>query len=278
MILSVNGLAYHTVVHALEAASNWTPQRRFASAIAHSINGHLPYERYNAAGRSRKKANTGTGEIERMVQEWLATDLNPAVQSMRSVNKTSKALRAYNAYNASANLAVRTNAAFDPALSKTSALIAKRDVLSVQVDPETCRVGTISALNTLMDIVAFNEREKLAPKIYSLSDIAIHLGVSHSASADVALIFEQEGYVPVGEVARMIGCHQRTLERRLREEGLTAETIRMATRLIRATKRLRSSDSLTAIAMEVGFSDQAQMTRAFRSSCGMTPSLIRLTT
>jgi AraC-like DNA-binding protein len=76
----------------------------------------------------------------------------------------------------------------------------------------------------------------------------------------------------------MIGCHQRTLERRLREEGLTAETIRMATRLIRATKRLRSSDSLTAIAMEVGFSDQAQMTRAFRFSCGMTPSLLRLTT
>jgi len=87
-----------------------------------------------------------------------------------------------------------------------------------------------------------------------------------------------EGYISVSEVARKIGCHQRTLERRLQKEGLTAETIRTATRLNRATKRLRSDDSLTVIAIEEGFSDQAQMSRAFRKSCGMTPSSLRMST
>ena len=274
--MSANGMAYHTVVHALEAAPGWTSQRRFASAVAHSINGHLPYQRYHAAGRARRKANAREGVVERLVNDWLLVDLNPAVQLVRSVNRPALAVSLYNAYNASANLAVRTNAAiFSSPSGEPSAVIAKRVLLSSQIDPELCRIGTISILNAIMEIVARNEHERLVPKIYCLSDIAIHLGVERSAGAEVAHVFEAEGYIPVGEVARRIGCHQRTLERWLREEGLTAEAIRMSTRLIRATKRLRNSESLTAIALEEGFSDQAQMTRAFRSSCGMTPSTLR---
>ena len=269
-------LAYHTVVHALEASSGWTAQSRFAATVAHAINGHLPYARYNEAGRTRIKSRSGSGVIERLVQDWLSTDLNPVVQIFRSQTQTAKALHCYNAYNASANLAVRTTATTLVRSGGPTPIIYKRERLSAHEDPEPCRLGTFFVLSAVMDIVARVEKNQAAPKIFNLPDIAIALGVTRSASADVATVFDMEGYVPVGEAARRIGCHQRTMERRLREEGLTAEAIRTATRLIRATKRIRSCDSLTTIALEEGFSDQAQMTRAFRLSGGMAPSLLRM--
>ena len=89
------------------------------------------------------------------------------------------------------------------------------------------------------------------------------------------MVFEAMGHVAVGEVARRLGCHQRTLERRLRQQGLTAEALRLASRLINATRRLGSEESLTTIAIDEGFSDLSHMTRAFRRSCGMAPSLCR---
>lgn len=274
--MSDNNLAYHTVVHALEASYGWTAQSRFAATVAHAINGHLPYARYHAAGRARIKARSGSGVIERLVQDWLSTDLNPVVQIFRSQTQTAKALHCYNAYNASANLAVRTTAMSSERSVRPAPIIHRREVLSAHEDPEPCRHGTLFVLSTVMDMVARNEKEQLAPKILGLPDIARHLGVKRSASADVATVFDIEGYITVGEAARRIGCHQRTMERRLREEGVTAEAIRTATRLIRATRRLRSRDSLTTIALEEGFADQAQMSRAFRLSGGMAPSLLRM--
>lgn len=56
--------------------------------------------------------------------------------------------------------------------------------------------------------------------------------------------------MPIAELARKLGCHQRSLERKLKAEGLTAESLRQAVRMIRATDRLGSSDSLTTIAIE----------------------------
>lgn len=68
---------------------------------------------------------------------------------------------------------------------------------------------------------------------------------------------------------------QRSLERKLRAEGLTAEALRQAVRMVRATDRLGSDDSLTTIAIEEGFSDLSHMTRSFKTSAGMQPSLLR---
>jgi AraC-like DNA-binding protein len=128
----------------------------------------------------------------------------------------------------------------------------------------------------MTDFIGGNQASGVREKIYNISDTASILGVERSAGAEVAAIFEAEGNISIKDVASQIGCHQRTLERRLREEKLTAELIRMASRIIRATRRLRSTDSLIAIATEEGFSDQAHMTRAFRASCGMTPRMLRL--
>ena len=272
----MSGLAYHLVVNAMEGRAGWTPIARFSSAVARSINGHLPYHRYHTAGRARKQEGIGLGVIERLTRDWLATDLNPAVQLVRSLRQPSNALRAYNTYNASAQLGVRTNvAALRPDNAGNSPIVAKRDLLATVDDPEQCRLGTIIVADSLFGMVQRNAKARLAPEPFSLLDIARYLGVESSAAAEVAWVFGSKGHIPIALVAQELGCHQRTLERRLREEGLTAESLRQSSRLIRVMGRLRSMESLTNIAIDEGFSDQAHMTRAFQTSCGMPPSVIR---
>ena len=266
-----DGVAYHLVVNALEGRAGWTPMSRFAAVVAHALDGHLPHHRYRSAGRARKRDGASEGQVERAVEEWLAADLNPAIHFMRSMTALPSAFACYNAYNEAVQLGVRTRAA-----PQAGAGIAVRRVMrGAFEDVEPCRMATLAVLNAQMGAIGLNGAAGRAPKPKSLSGVAELLGVAGSAAADAALAFESEGHISVGELAARLGCHPRTLQRRLREEGLTAEGLRLAWRMVAATDRLWSAASLTEIAFEMGFSDLAHMTRAFRSSCGMAPSQLR---
>jgi AraC-like DNA-binding protein len=270
-----DGVAYHVVVNALEGRAGWTPMSRFASAVRHAVAGHVPYRRYWEAGRARKREGAGEGEIERAVGEWLASDLNPAIHFMRGMRKSSSALSFYNAYNESAHLGVKTSAAPSPHGADSTRIVVSREKRGEFEDLEPCRLGTIAVLTVQIASARAAEAAGRAPKPESLSGVAELLGVAGSAAAEAALVFEAEGHLSIVELAARLGCHQRTLERRLRKEGITAEGLRLAWRMVAATDRLRSAASLTEIAFEMGFSDLAHMTRAFRSSCGMAPSQLR---
>ena len=102
----------------------------------------------------------------------------------------------------------------------------------------------------LLAAVERNARIGAPARQPSLSAMADMLGARGSAAAASCLAFEAEGVMPIAELARKLGCHQRSLERKLKAEGLTAESLRQAVRMIRATDRLGSSDSLTTIAIE----------------------------
>ena len=283
-----NSLAYHVVVNALEGKAGWTPMNRFVSAVSHVISGHLPYQRYHAAGRARTAEGAGAGVVERMVNDFLATDVNPGYLLLSSFQREADVLVAFNAYNQSAKLGVQTSlgaSGYARRLNSGSrnssrnadgngngadgALMAHGD------DPDSCRQGTLAIVQTMMTTTRLNARLPDGAERRSLTTTANILGIEASAAAEVALVFESEGHLPIAGVARKLGCHQRTLERRLREASITAEALRQASRLIRATHRLSSRDSLTMIACDEGFSDLAHMTRAFQSSSGMPPSLIR---
>lgn len=269
-------LAYHLVVNALEARTGWTPIARFASAVSCVINGHAPYERYFAAGRARTAEGMGSQSIERLVLDWMSTDINPSVQTMRMLTNPSNAIRAYNSYNASARLAVRTSVLeLEDLAAPTQSVRPKRELFTDLEDPELCRTGSLTVLDALLSIVKDNARQRKAHGLISLSAMATRLGVEFSAAAEIATVFEVKGQTSVADAAQILGCHPRTLQRRLRDEGTTAETVRQAVRLTSALNKLGSMDSLTTIAHEAGFSDSAHMSRSFQASCGMPPSLLR---
>lgn len=265
--------AYHTVVHALEARRGWTEDRRFAVAVQHAIHGHLAYSRYHAAGRQRAREGIGEEGVGRLVDDFLETDINPAISIISGLRHPASALMAYNAYNAAANLGVRTSVTLaNPSLRGVGSLAASRAMVADSDDPQPCRTATLSVMSSVLEHVQSRGQRMYRPT--SLSRLAEFLGRGHGVAADVSRAIEDDWLAPVADLPRKLGCQKRTMERRLKEVGLTAQSLRQADRMLRATAGLFSGDSATAIALDCGFSDMAHMSRSFRAACGMTPSML----
>lgn len=84
------------------------------------------------------------------------------------------------------------------------------------------------------------------------------------------------GMADLGEVARALGQHPRTLQRRLQAEGSVFEELRDAARKDWARQLLEQPGlSLAQAAQLLGYSDQAVLTRACQRWFGCTPRQLR---
>ncbi len=269
-------LAYHLVVSAMEARAGVTPVQRLVATIQSVVHGHLDYNRYVAAGEHRARQGAGAESIARDLREFFQTDLNPAVRGAHGLTSPAAVAFAYNSYNQSAQIAVKTEISLSSgAGTHGSGVSTRRTLVQSTVDLELCRVATVLVFDELRGQAASNRSARHPLGMKRLGDVAGILGIEASPVAQLAALFEAQGFMPIGEAARALGCHQRTLERHLKKEGTTAEGIRMAARILRAHQRFSGPESLTTIAHDEGFSDLAHMTRTFRASCGMTPTLLR---
>jgi AraC-like DNA-binding protein len=268
-------LAYHAVTHALEAKGGWTPTRRFATSISHALSGHLPYQRHYEAGFTCTREGRGEDAIERLVREQLVLDLNPITVATRSVSQPERVVQAFNSYNEAVNLGARMRIRSAVADHRDHSSVAERLPIAVQDDPAPCQYATYLVFDWLMRQVLINARAQVIPPLARMSEVARYLGLEHSIVREASLALEEQGGIPIPQLARELGCHQRTMERRLREDGLTAEMLRQVARLLRAIEGIRADDNLAMVAADAGFSDQAHMTRVFRASCGMPPSFFK---
>ena len=92
----------------------------------------------------------------------------------------------------------------------------------------------------------------------------------------LALHVSPDGPPRIESVARAARCSARTLQRRLREAGLTFSGLLEEVRLEIAARMLEDSKKkVRDIALDLGYSDQANFTRAFRRWAGVTPSAYR---
>lgn len=112
-------------------------------------------------------------------------------------------------------------------------------------------------------------------KIQSLSEAACFLHLEKSVIHKALIVLEANSHLAVPEIANQLACTARTMERHLRDEGTSAETLRSAVRLLKANAQLRTGEHLSTIALEQGFSDQAHMNKVFLRSCGLTPRALQ---
>jgi len=78
------------------------------------------------------------------------------------------------------------------------------------------------------------------------------------------------------EVARALGLHERTLQRRLKEEGAVFENIKDGVRRARAEEYLRQRQlPLSQVAELLGYSEPAALSRSCRRWFGDTPKAVR---
>lgn len=92
------------------------------------------------------------------------------------------------------------------------------------------------------------------------------------------MVREAQGGIPqLGDLARTLNRSSRTLDRYLKQEGTGFRTLALEQRMLKAHKLLMADEfSVTEIALELGYQDASNFTRAFRKHFGASPSATRL--
>jgi AraC-like DNA-binding protein len=92
----------------------------------------------------------------------------------------------------------------------------------------------------------------------------------------VIATYMRNDMVGIEHISSIVGLGSRTLQRRLQERGMEYSEIVAATRLSLARRLLDDrAIAVTDIAQELGYSDAANFTRAFRKWTGLAPSVYR---
>ncbi len=108
----------------------------------------------------------------------------------------------------------------------------------------------------------------------------VRLGASDTRRAVERIIRSSlpEGPVTLPQAAGILGQSARTIQRRLADDGTDYETLVDDCRKVKARELLaRPGASVTAVAMELGYSDAAHFNRAFRRWEGESPQDFRRT-
>jgi AraC-like DNA-binding protein len=268
------GLSFHIAPRALNLDRAFSPRHLFADSVRHVIDGHVASDPYYRIATNSTAVALNESALERRMRELFALDLNPLICMTRQLGSELALFRAWNTYQKHVSLAVRT---VIHGTSNESFRVDRRQIFYA-IDPPAARSAGLCAIDILRGAARSNrERGHVAddPAKWRLSRIAADLGLQHTVVFEAALYFEEDHGLNVTQLCRTLGCHKRTLERHFKDFGLTAENLKMASALAGATNSLWGTSSLTEIAFEHGFSDQAHMTRAFRHACGMPPSVLR---
>lgn len=269
-----SGLSFHIAPRALNLERDFAPSILFADSVRHVIDGHVgadPYYRISttSAARALKPA-----ALEQRMRALFALDLNPLICMTRQLNSELALFRAWNTYQQHVSLSVRT---IIHGHTNEQFTIARRQV-AYDIDPPAAREAALCAIDILKG-AAGCRRQRLAAgddsAQQSLSAMAFALGLQRTVVFEAARCFEEMGTLNVTGLSRALGCKRRSLERYFKAVGLTPVELKMACALVGATKSLWGNSTLTEIAVEHGFSDQAHMTRAFRRACGLPPSVLR---
>ena len=94
--------------------------------------------------------------------------------------------------------------------------------------------------------------------------------------AFLATTLSPDGPPRLEAVARAARCSVRTIQRRLQDAGLTFTRVLDEVRLESAAQLLQQADvRVVDVAIDLGYSDQANFNRAFRRWAGVSPTQFR---
>lgn len=269
-----SGLAFHIAARALNLERDFSPRNLFADSVRHVVDGHVAGDRYYRIATQPGAMALGESALERRMRELFALDLNPLICMTRQLDSELALFKAWNTYQRHVSLAVQTVIRGNP----NGRFGVDRRQVAYAVDPSAARSAGLCAI----DILSGAARDRRRPggsagaqAAACLSGIAAGLGLQHTVVFEAAVFFEENRSHNVAQLCRALGCQRRTVERHFKDFGLTALELKMASALAGATASLWGAGTLTEIAFEHGFSDQAHMTRAFRRACGLPPSVLR---
>ena len=113
----------------------------------------------------------------------------------------------------------------------------------------------------------------LADRISKEPATPLHLPAPQDAVAqEVAAAVAADPARPLDEHVQLVGASRRTIERRFRDEtGMSLGRWRRRCRILAAVAHLAEGDSVTHVAMRVGYSSPSSFVAAFRSELDQPP-------
>lgn len=273
----MEGSVYHLLVGVMSGDTLRDPGQRFASVAASCVQGHTGFDAFMAACCSRYGRSHSPASLEADMQELLHTDLNPTTQTVRHLLHAENVVFGYSIYRTLPLLHPGFTSEIHRWMRQHSHLRAASGSGAVQdktlADVDQPAHARQAASDLLTQIVV---TRPTTGRPTTLTDVAKHLGVAHRAAVQVAGVLEAGCAADLPATARLLGTSQRTLQRRLKEEHTSFETLRSATRLTSAMHALRSGQNLTAVAHQVGYTDSAHFSNCFKQACGMPPTVAKL--
>lgn len=160
-----------------------------------------------------------------------------------------------------------------------------RERFVIDGDRITCS-GAMAAFDLVLHLIAQHHGHLLALEVAQLfmTQEAARSSVTSPRPAgrmvDRAVFLMQENLedpLAIAEIARQVGCTQRTLERHMQSElSARPQTVYRRLRLNLARKLVTSSGLAVAeIALRCGYENPSALTRAFKSEFGETPRDLR---
>lgn len=276
-------MSYHLALRSLLTARRAIGENRFADCVRHSLMGdvsaaHLRREFHQSAHQEL----TVTSITDRL-GELLAVDLNPVGQVMR-LSRTERAYHGvWDAYNQRGNVVARvaygTGGRSPASHAPTSDSFHRRrsacrteermhehllesyqSVLSVRL------TGNIRSSHRWLDHVA-DARVSAVARILGAGQLVVEL----------CQYFEMFPHAKVQDACLRLGAHPRTVERRMREMGITAVMLKRACMLASATHDiLWTQRDFDDIAKRCGYTDGAHLCKTVSMATGgITPSMCR---
>jgi len=161
----------------------------------------------------------------------------------------------------------------------------RRERYVLDDDRVTCS-GAMAAFDLTMHLIADSHGEMLAIEVAQLF-MTRETSWSFSAGTRVggkavsrAISFMQEHLeypLPIADIAKYVGCSQKTLETRMRTElNASPQSVYVRFRLNLARKLVVETDqTISEIAARSGYENASAMTRAFKATFGVTPRNLR---
>lgn len=162
---------------------------------------------------------------------------------------------------------------------------ARRERFVIDGNRITCS-GAMAAFDLTLHLISEGHGEMLAIEV---AQLFMTIGSAHAHSlnfrvgtktSDKAISCMQENLetpLPISEIAKYVGCSQKTLENRMKTTlKASPQSVYLRLRLNLARKLVSETDqSISEIAGRCGYENASAMTRAFKAKFGQTPRNLR---
>jgi|GEM_PF-1810237 len=268
-------MSYHLAMRSLLVARRAMPANCFSDSVRYTLMGDIPAAQMSDAMSLTTHQHISSASLSERLAELMAVDINPVGQVFRLARSETAYQRSWDAYNRSGNVVAPVF--FEHLQGDLSAATLAHPPQrghdrSAQVKARRLHEGLLHGYKTSFDmrLKSNQARTSWAGQVAEMrvSVLARIMGVGQLV-LELCEFFETFPHAKVQEACIRIGVHPRTLERRLRDLGITAVMLKRACMLASATSQILSTDRpMDDIARRHGYVDGAHLSKAVSMATG----------